>query len=93
MIDTPCAGSEAYCVLDSIVPLLRFLIAVLYIYIYILFACFYHMFPHFFLTYLFPYLSFPLRIDPLRFQAGCCKRRLNVALVFLSSFCVVVRFV
>ena len=37
---------------------------------------------------LFPYLSFPLRIDPLRFQAGCRKRRLNVALVF----CVVVHF-
>ena len=36
-----------------------------------------------FLTYLLPYLSFPLRIDPLRFQAGCCKRRLNLALVFL----------
>jgi len=36
-----------------------------------------------FLTYLLPYLSFPLRIDPLRFQVGCCKRRLNLALVFL----------
>jgi len=32
---------------------------------------------------LFPYLSFPLRIDPLRFQAGCRKTRLNMALVIL----------
>ena len=27
---------------------------------------------------------------PLRFQAGCRKRRLNMALVFLCLFCVVV---
>ena len=40
----------------------------------------------FFLTYLLPYLSFPLRIDPLRLQAGCRKRRLNLALVFLCLF-------
>jgi len=40
----------------------------------------------------FPYLSFPLRIDPLRFQAGGHKMRLNLALVFWCLFCVVVRF-
>ena len=49
-------------------------------------------FVHFFLTYLLPYLSFPLRIDPLRFQARCCERWLNLALVFLWRFCVVVHF-
>ena len=51
-------------------------------------------------TYLFfftvflspPLLIFPMRIDPLRFQAGCCKRQLNLALVFLCLFCVVVHF-
>jgi len=37
---------------------------------------------HFFLTYLLPYLFFPLRIDPLSFQAGCRNGRLNMALVF-----------
>ena len=42
----------------------------------------------FFLTYLLPYLSFPLRTDPLYFQARCRKRQLNLALVF----CVVVHF-
>ena len=36
--------------------------------------------------YLSPYLSFPLRTDPLRFQAGCCRRRLNLALVFCVYF-------
>ena len=40
-------------------------------------------FLHFFLTYLLPYLSVPLKIDPLRFQAECRKRWLNLALVFL----------
>jgi len=40
-------------------------------------ACFVtYPFLHFFLTYFLPYLSFPLIIDPLRFQAGCRKRRL-----------------
>ena len=58
-------------------------------YIYILFACLCRMlfrlsfFLHSFLTHLLPYLSFPLRIDPLHFQAGYRKRRLNLALVFL----------
>ena len=36
----------------------------------------------------FPYLSFPLRIDPLHLRASSRKGRLNLALVF----CVVVRF-
>ena len=67
--------------------LIRFLISKMYI----LFACLYCMLPHLsfflncFLTYLLPYLSFPLRIDPLRFQAGCRKRRLSGGvLVWLS---------
>ena len=56
--------------------------------LYILFACLYCMFPYlsfflyFFLTYLLCYLSFPLRMNPLHFQAGCRKRRLKLALVF-----------
>jgi len=68
--------------------------------VYILFACLHHMcshlsfflFPtcHFsslFLTYLLPYLSLPLRIDPLHFQARCRKRWLNVALVSVLILC------
>ena len=38
-------------------------------------------------VYLLPYLSFPLRTDPLRFQAGCRKSRLNLALFFVSILC------
>ena len=62
------------------------------------FSCFCRMLPHisfflhFFLTYLFSCLSFPLRIDPLHFQAGCRKRRLNLTLVFLHLVCVAVHF-
>ena len=53
----------------------------------------------FFLTYLLPYLPFPLRIGPLHFQARGCKRRLNLGLgclslssiiVFLCSWCMVI---
>jgi len=40
----------------------------------------------FFLSYLLPYLPFPLTLGPLRFQAGCRKRRLNPALVFCVYF-------
>jgi len=47
-------------------------------------------FLYFFRAYLLPYLSFPLRTDPLRFQAGCRKIQLNLVLVFLCLFCVVV---
>ena len=32
------------------------------------------------------------RIGPLRFQAGCCRRRLNLALAFLCLFYVVLHF-
>jgi len=79
----PCAGSVAYCALDLIFDFGS---------VYIFFACLYFMLPtsfflHFFLTYLVPYLSFPLRIDPLRFQAGCRKRQLNLALVFFAFVC------
>jgi len=68
--------------------LIRSLISALYI----LFACLYPVLPHlsfflhFFLIYLLPYLSFPLTIDPLHYQAGCRKRRLNVAVFFVFIF-------
>jgi len=72
-------------------PLIRFLISALYV----LFACLYRTLPQlcffssvfrFFLTNLLRCLSFPLRIDPLRFQAGYRKRRLNLALVACVCF-------
>jgi len=68
------------------VPLIRFLISALYgLLVHII--CFpTHPFFHVFLTYLLPYLSFHLRIDPFRYQAGCHKRRLNLALVFCIYF-------
>ena len=66
-------------------PWIRFLI---FFALYILFACLCCMLPHLFLTYLLPYLSFLLRIDPLHFEARCCRRWLNLALVF----CVIVHF-
>ena len=68
-------------------PWIQFLISVPYI----LFACLYHMLPHlsfflhFFRTYLLP-LSFHLRIGMLRFQAGCHKRRLNLAFFVFVLF-------
>ena len=68
-------------------PLIRVFTLVLYI----MFACLYRIFPTSFFSlfpYLFPSLSFPLRIDPLRFQTRCLIRQLNLALVF----CVVVHF-
>jgi len=37
----------------------------------------------FFLIYLFPYLPFPLRIDPLCFWAGGRKRRQNLGLLYI----------
>ena len=85
-LDHPPANSPAPCGLCN-VPLVWFLISAPYI----LFARLYRMLPnllffHFFLTYLLPYLSFHLRIDPLRVQAGCCKRRLYVASVFCVYF-------
>jgi len=36
----------------------------------------------FFVAYSLSYISTPLRIGPVRFQAGCLKMRLNLALVF-----------
>jgi len=36
---------------------------------------------NFFFTHLLCYVSLPLRIDPLSFQARCSERRLNLALV------------
>jgi len=51
-----------------------------------LFACLYCVFPHLSFSslrpYLFPLFSFPLRKDPLRFQAGFRKRRLTLDFVF-----------
>ena len=61
-------------------PWIRFLI---FFALYILFACLCCMLPRLFLTYLLPYLSFLLRIDPLHFEARSCRRWLNLALVFL----------
>ena len=64
---------------------------------YILFACLYRRLPHLFffsslfLTYLLPYSSFPLRIDPLCFQTRCRNGRLNMV-SFLCLFCVVMHF-
>ena len=61
-------------------PLIRFVISALYI----LFAWLYRKLPHLFLFLRF-FVTFihllPLRIDVLRFQAGCRKRRPNIALV------------
>jgi len=59
--------------------------------LYIVCLCTSYASPHIFfsslfLTYLLPYLSFPLRIDPRCFQAGCRKRRLHLALVFCAYF-------
>jgi len=47
-------------------------------------------FLHFVLTSLI-YSPFPLRTDPLRFQAECRKRRLKLDLVFLccNTFCLI----
>jgi len=64
-------------------PLIRSLISALYNIVYIVCFCTYPLSLHFFLTRLLPYLSFPSRIDPLHFQAGCRKRQLNLALIFL----------
>ena len=50
-------------------------------------------FLHFFVTYFLPYVSFPLRIDPLRFQARYYKRQLNLALVFVFIlYCICIVF-
>ena len=54
--------------------------------VYISYASSLILFSSLFLTYLLPYLSFPLRIYALRFQAICRKRQLNLALVFCVYF-------
>jgi len=85
---TCCAGCGPLCALDSIFDFGA-------IYIFCLFISYAYpliLFFHFFLTYLLPYLYFPLRTDLLRFQAGCRKRTLNLAFVFLCVFCLVVHF-
>jgi len=66
----PRAGSGEYRTLDPFVDFGT---------IYISFACLHGMLPHlsFFLRFC-PYLPFPLRIDPLCFQAGGCKRQPNL---------------
>jgi len=51
-------------------PLIRFLISALYLLVYIVGFPTYP-FSVLFVTYLLPYLSFALIIDPLRFQTGC----------------------
>ena len=62
-------------------PLIPLLISALFI----LFACLYRMLPHLSFSFTFPYLSltlplyFSLRIDSLRFQAGCRKWWLKLA--------------
>jgi len=74
-------------------PLIQFWISALYVlFLFISYASPLIFFCSLFLTYLLPYLSFLLRIDPLLFQAGCRKRWLYLALDFCVLFCVVVRF-
>ena len=40
----------------------------------------------YFLTHLFPELFTPSRVDPFHYQAGGCRRRPNLALVFYVNF-------
>jgi len=52
-----------------------------------LFACLYRLLSHLSFFSLFPYLLiFSFEIDSLCFQAGCRKRRPNVALVFVCVY-------
>jgi len=68
-------------------PLIRFLISALCIYCLLVYIVCFLAYPFFTFSLLIcSYLSFPLRIDPLSFHAGCHKRRLNVALVFCLVF-------
>jgi len=55
------------------------------------FACLYCILPHLFF-FIFSLRIVSFRTDPFRFQAGCCKRRLNLALVFLWLFSAVLHF-
>jgi len=63
------AGSGKYCAFDSFFDFGA-------IYIVCLFAS--YVSPLMPFLYFFPYLSFTLRIDPLRFEAGGRKRRPNL---------------
>jgi len=67
-------GSGAYYTVDSI----RLLVHI---------VCFpTDPFSSLFLTYILPYVSFPLRIDPLRFRAGCRNRRVKPGFSFLCVY-------
>ena len=82
-LSVPSAGSEAYCTLDSIFDFGA---------IYIVWLFISYTSPLMLFSSLFPYLSpplltFPLRIDPLHFQARCRKRQLNLGLVFFFILC------
>jgi len=58
----------------------------------IIFTYFVSCFPTYPFFFTFSFLTyFPLRIDPLCFEAGCRKRQLHLAVVF-CLFCVVVHF-
>jgi len=79
ILSSPCEGSGAYYAVNLI-----FDFGTIYIVCwFISYASPLILYLHFFLTYLLPYLSFPVSIDPLHFQAGCRIRRLNLALVFV----------
>jgi len=69
--------------LGSTAPWIHLLILALYM----SFACLRSMLPHlpFFFTF-FLYLSFPFRMDPLRFQAEGHKRRPNLGFFSCFSF-------
>jgi len=73
----PCVGSGEHCGLDAFVDFGA-------VYIFGLFTS--YASPLILISSLFPYLSFPLRIDPLHFHARSHKRRPNlgflVALVY-----------
>ena len=69
-------------------PLIRFLISALYtmVCLFILYASSLILFSSLFPYLSPPYLSFPLRTDPLRFEGRCHKRQLNLAIVLLCLF-------
>jgi len=69
---------------ESTAPLIHLLISWLYIYIVSLFTSYASHLSILFTFSLLIFLSFPLRIDPLHFQAGGHKRQLNLA--FFSCF-------
>ena len=68
-------------------PLIRFLISALYNCLLVYIVCF-PAYPFFFTFFYLspPFLIFSFENRPALFQAGCRKRRLNLALVFFASF-------